>query len=216
VSELPEKNKNEPSGDGLDRYTATTIPVHIDISAQQTVLSFAEAEEILRQATAIALGPCDCRKSNRKCDAPVNTCLSLNTASEAAVTSSEFHFISVDEALATLAASHEAGLVHLAFRQNGSAITEFCSCCSCCCWFLTRLKVSDDPEALTASPVIATMDAAACIGCGTCVDRCQFYAWTQDRLFETPTFTSERCYGCGVCVSGCQAGALSLVPRNAE
>lgn len=215
MSELSEERAEEPTDDALDHYTATTIPVHVDISSRQTVLCFAETEEILRAATAIALGPCGCRQSNKRCDAPIDTCLSLNTASETAVASSGFRFVSVDEALTTLAASHDAGLVHLAYRQNGGVITEFCSCCSCCCLFLTRLKASDDSDALTASPVIATMDTAACIGCGACVDHCQFDAWAQARPLEAPAFTPERCYGCGVCVSSCQSGALSLIPRGA-
>jgi len=127
-----------------DDYIATTIPVRIDIDMKQAVLSLEEAEEVLRDANSIALGPCICRKEAQNCDAPIDVCLSLNHAEGDLYEG--FKPVSVGRALEALRTSHEAGLVHLAYRKPGQPITEFCSCCSCCCWLFKKLKATGLPR----------------------------------------------------------------------
>jgi len=75
-----EAEKKQPKGvaKAVDRYTATTIPVRVDVDVKQAVLNLEEAEKILREANSIALGPCDCRRTTQKCDAPIDSCLTLN------------------------------------------------------------------------------------------------------------------------------------------
>ena len=207
---------NQPaaeSTDNLDGYSARTIPVHVPLDAEQHVLVLEEAERILRHADSVALGPCTCRQTEKRCDAPVDACLSLNT--DIAELMEGFRPVSVEEALDSLRRSHEAGLVHLAYRKDGGEIQEFCSCCSCCCWFLTRMKASGNTRELHSSAFIAQMDASRCVSCGTCVQRCPFDAWSQPEAGGTPVFDPDACYGCGVCVSACPAGALSLEGRPA-
>lgn len=199
----------------VNGYTATTVPVHVEIAVHQAVLNLHEAEDLLRRASSIALGPCECRTDAREhCDAPVNVCLTLNNAGTAAVQLRDgFRTVSVDEALAVLRLSHEAGLIHLAYRKPGLDATLFCSCCSCCCWFLNTLKRFDYHDAVVESSHAAQHDVERCVGCGVCVTRCPFEAWTRDS--ELPMFHRERCFGCGLCVSTCPAGAIAFVPRTA-
>jgi Pyruvate/2-oxoacid:ferredoxin oxidoreductase delta subunit len=210
----PTKTDRQALMDALNHYTATTIPVHVDISAEGIVLCFKEAEAILRAATAISLGPCTCRREHRLCDGPIDSCLAVDeTARRNAESVEGFRLIGADEALEVLRVSHKAGLVHLAYRQRDGEIGEFCSCCSCCCWFLTKVKALGAFEALSASPYIASRDEARCIACDLCAERCPFGAWRNPDPGEAPRFESSRCYGCGVCVSGCPTGALRLEER---
>jgi NAD-dependent dihydropyrimidine dehydrogenase PreA subunit len=196
-------------------YTATTIPVHVDLGSRETVIHLGEAEKILREATAIALGPCICRVTEKNCDAPIDTCLALNSASAEMVEKQPgFRYVDVETALAALETSHKAGLVHLAFRKPGAEITEFCSCCTCCCWFFKELKSFRYSDGIVASSHVARHDVEQCVGCGVCVERCPFGAWELEKGVPTPTFDPERCFGCGVCVSTCPAGAITLVPRD--
>jgi len=194
-----------------DEYTATAIPVRIEIDAKQAVLDLTEAEEILRDAKSIALGPCICRQQEQNCDAPVNVCLALNQ--EEADLYEGFEPVSIERALEALRISYEAGLVHLAYRKPGKPITEFCSCCSCCCWLLKRLRAMDYHESIVESRFVAQQDTDACIGCGTCIERCPFDAWLPSENGGAPSLRTAGCFGCGVCVTSCPADAIRLVPR---
>jgi NAD-dependent dihydropyrimidine dehydrogenase PreA subunit len=206
----------EPEAPDLQEYVATTIPVHVEIDVHQTVLNLAEAETILREASSIALGPCACRTEAQRCDAPVNVCLSLNESSIQAVNNEDgFEYVDVETAMDALRASHEAGLVHLAFRKPGAQISEFCSCCSCCCWFLTKLKAFDYHHAVIESSHIARHVPEACTACGTCARVCPFGAWSFSESDSWPVLAADKCFGCGVCVSACPSHAIAFDVRSA-
>jgi len=213
-----ERENGQPSdgAETVDDYIATTIPVRIEIDVRQAVLSLGEAEAILRDASSIALGPCVCRKEAQNCDAPVETCLALSQSKEdLAKEFAEFKPVTVERALEALRASHEAGLVHLAFRKPGKEITEFCSCCSCCCWLFSKLRHSDYRSQVVESAYIAKHDETSCTGCHACVERCPFNAWGLSQNGHKPSLNPEKCFGCGVCVSSCPVGAIRFVPRAA-
>ena len=53
-------------------------------------------------------------------------------------------------------------------------------------------------------------DESACISCGLCAERCQFYAFTFDG--EEIQFESDKCIGCGICATGCPTEAISMKP----
>lgn len=214
---MPERREDNQNIDPQDHgeYVATTIPARIEIEMKEVVLSFGEAEKILRNARSVALGPCQCRKIEQNCDAPVDVCLSLNHSAEGDDEYEGFEPVSVERALEALRTSHEAGLVHLAYRKPGKPITEFCSCCSCCCWFLKKLKTTDYHESIVEARYVAKQDAGKCVGCGACVERCQFDAWLPSENGEKPSLKTTGCFGCGVCVTACPVDAISLVPRPA-
>lgn len=205
----------EEVAEAVDHYTAVTVPVRVEIDVEQVVVRFEEAERILRAADSIALGPCACRRERQNCDRPVDTCITLDRGGDEAVRSWEgFRSVSVEEGLAALRTSHEAGLVHLAYRKPGEEPTLFCSCCSCCCWFLSALKRFDYHDAVVESSHVAEQDVERCAGCGVCVERCPFEAWSPAEAGGKPYLDATKCFGCGVCVSGCPAGAIAFVPRS--
>jgi len=202
--------------EAVDHYTARIIPVHVSIQAEQTILSEPEIEALLSKARCIALGPCDCRQKHGNCDVSVETCLSVNEwAAEEMLAHAGWRIITLPEALDVLRRSHEAGLVHLTYRQRDQEISQICSCCSCCCWFLKALQNYDYHDAIAESFFMATFDRSLCNGCGVCVQRCQFDAWTEDpeALEGRVSLEASRCFGCGLCVSTCPTGAISFVER---
>jgi ferredoxin len=109
--------------------------------------------------------------------------------------------------------TEEAGLVHTIgnYRDGHNYI---CNCCTCCCGILRGVAEFDIPTAIAHSGFQAVVDSELCIGCGDCVERCQFGAR------EVPEDVCEadvvRCVGCGVCVSVCPADALHLERRLEE
>jgi len=202
----------EEVAEAVDHYTARTIPVHVSVQATQVVLSQPEMEALLASAECIALAECECRLDERKCYAPLDVCLSLGKSARKDIAEGRARPISLSEALDTLCRSHQAGLVHLAYRREGSDATEVvCSCCSCCCWFLNELKRFDYHDALAESAFAAAFDPALCNGCDVCLERCPFQAW--ERVDGVIHLRPTGCFGCGLCVTTCPTGAISLVER---
>lgn len=215
MSAEDKKDNVQNVAEAVDHYIATTVPVHIDIRSEQVVLSLAEATRILKAAKSIALGPCDCRKGKHKGDSPVETCLVLDEHADSEVSAAgAFRSVTVEEALDALDATHKAGFVHLAYRKPGEDATVFCSCCTCCCWFLNTLKQFSYRAAVVESSHIAQHDEEVCIGCGQCISRCPFEAWSLAEGDTKPTLDGGNCFGCGVCVTTCPVSAISFVPRT--
>ncbi|MEM2917088.1 MAG: 4Fe-4S binding protein [Candidatus Bathyarchaeia archaeon] len=198
--------------DYLSVYTAVTIPVNIHLEGRQTILDLSEAEKLLREARLITLENCGCRVRWKKCDAPLDVCLSLDNEAENALKRGAKR-VSVEEALQALKRSHEAGLVHLAFSIKGREKAEIiCSCCSCCCHSLSALVRFGIPEAVVSSKFVATTDAETCINCGTCVKRCQFHA--RQLVNDKLVFDQKKCFGCGLCVSTCPTNSITLTEKH--
>jgi heterodisulfide reductase subunit A-like polyferredoxin len=61
---------------------------------------------------------------------------------------------------------------------------------------------------LASSGYVSRVDADLCVGCGVCVDFCQFGALSVED--GTVAVAAAACMGCGVCVSQCAQGALAL------
>ena len=197
----------------VDHYTARTIPVHVELHAQETVLSEPEMETLLREARILGLGPCGCREKHGNCDAPLEVCVSLNECAEETIERGRARAVPLEEALEALRLSHEAGLVHLAYRKRDQEVSLVCSCCSCCCFFLTALKRFDYHDALIESAYVASHDPMYCRSCGTCIERCPFDAWAEVSEKQI-SFEPSRCFGCGLCVSTCPTGAIAFVERD--
>lgn len=202
--------------EAVDHYTARTIPVHVELQVSETVLSEPEMETLLREARVLALGPCGCREKHGNCDAPVETCISLNKCAEETIERGRARAVTLEEAIEALRLSHKAGLVHLAYRQRDQDVSLVCSCCSCCCFFLTALKRFDYHDAVVESAYVVSYDPARCSSCETCVKRCPFGAWTKTSASssESISFDPSRCFGCGLCVSTCPTGAIAFVKRK--
>ena len=114
--------------------SAVTVPVNLRFDGKQRVLDLSEMEEILREARVISLGNCGCREKLHRCDAPLDTCFSLDKGAEALIAKGLAKKVSLSEALDALRRSHEAGLVHVCYSFHDKDKPGIvCSCCSCCC-----------------------------------------------------------------------------------
>jgi ferredoxin len=198
--------------DYVGAMKAIIIPVNISIQGQQQVLDTSSAEKILRNAKLITLEDCGCRTKWKKCNAPLDVCLSIDGEAQDALKRGAKP-ISVQKALKILERSHKAGLVHLAYVFEGKEKPEIiCSCCSCCCHSMSALVRFGIPDHVIASEYRASQNGETCENCGTCVERCQFHArkLVNDRL----RFTKEKCFGCGLCITACPTNSISLVKRK--
>ena len=192
-----------------------TIPVGVNIEAEQHVLNLEQVKRIIRKAYIISLMDCYCRLTYGHCAAPVKVCLDLNHVAERHIADFGAQEISFEDALQVLAQSHEAGLVHMAYGHGDlyepGVVNSICSCCSCCCGIFSGvLRFGMFPHLLTTQ-FRAEVDAPACIDCGLCVDRCQFGALKISN--ETLSFQPDLCFGCGLCAGACPTYAISLVEK---
>ncbi len=202
-----------------------TIPVNVEIEADNTVLNVESAMEYLEKAHTIAVADCFCRLERPNCDAPLNVCITLNDKAEYQLGDKETSFmknrreITKEEAIDILEKSHEAGLVLTAqvthdfpgAELKPDEVFTICGCCSCCCCQLSAvLRYGLAPHLLT-SPTTSVTDSSKCASCGVCVDRCQFGA--REIVDGSIVFQSELCFGCGLCVSTCLTTAITLVDK---
>ena len=195
------------------KYKAVTVPVQLEIRGKQRILNLTEVEKVLAEAKLIALGECFCRKKVKRCNSPLDTCLSLDGKAEELIGKILAVKVSHKHALRTLKRAHEAGLVHVTYAIVGREKPDYiCSCCSCCCHSLSGLIRFSIVYDFASSEYIASDDPQNCTDCGKCVQRCQFKARTlQDGKMR---FDKARCFGCGLCVTTCPTRSIRLVLRK--
>ena len=202
--------------DNLEK--AIVIPVNTEIEQDQVVLNFENVKKIVESARTITVMDCSCRKELKRCDAPVETCMTFDEAAEKNLASEDPrirsfkpHHVTKEEAMEVLKNSAEAGLIHMAYvgKSNPTKIDTICSCCSCCCEPLGGvLRFGMAPHLLKASAK-SVWDESKCENCGICVDRCHF--GSRKIVTGELKYDSDRCFGCGLCVSTCPTNANSLI-----
>jgi Na+-translocating ferredoxin:NAD+ oxidoreductase subunit B len=188
-----------------------TIPVHKSLDATRNVAAFDDAMETLKKMNQIVVTDCICRKQkgliDQSCDKPRETCFMFGAMGQYYLDNNMGRKIDIDEAIQILSDAQAAGLVtQPATAQNPGGM---CNCCGDCCGVLRALNQHPKPSEIVFSNYIARIETELCIGCQTCIDRCQMRALTindQDRAEIDP----DRCIGCGLCVTTCPSGALNL------
>lgn len=188
------------------------VPAHGSVRTEW-ILPYDDVKAFLDGAVSFALIDCVCRKQqdllgDRKCDFPLRTCLQFSPRERPRTPYS----VSREEALAALDEFEKLGLVHTVSNVE-AGINYVCNCCGCCCGLLRALMETGMKGSVACANYYATIDAAACSGCGGCEARCQVKAISvQD---GAAVVDRGRCIGCGLCVSGCTAGAAKLALKPA-
>jgi electron transport complex protein RnfB len=175
----------------------------------ERILPYEDVRAIILAASAYHVSDCICRKERdiagtRTCSFPVHACLSFSPVARKGQPGD----VTREEALALLDEAERIGLVHtVANTKNG--VSYVCNCCGCCCGILRGITEFGLGHSVAASSYRAVVDAGACTGCGTCVERCQVKAVAiRDGVAEVD---AGRCIGCGLCVTGCTQEAVRLV-----
>ena len=193
-----------------------TIPVGRSISAGVKVMPYEKAEELVKKQKKFLVAPCICRKEKELegdgCGKLMEACLVFGWGADYYERNGLGRVITMEETLEILRKADEEGLVLQ--PSNAKEIVNICCCCGDCCQILINLKRHPFPAAMASASFVARVDPEVCIGCETCLERCQMEALSMED--EHAVVNPDRCIGCGLCVSTCPSGALSLYRKSEE
>jgi len=207
--------------EGLHKMMAVKPSVHRVLPAEKTipvdleVMPYERASYYVENARAWGVVPCMCRTQRRLvghgCQHTVDNCLIFSSKPGAFDHSESIRALSKEEALQVLAAADQEGLVHSASNVLHD-ISYICNCCICSCTIIRGIADFGHINGIARSDFFASVNETLCVGCGACVERCQFNAITINE--NMCHIDRTHCFGCGLCTSVCPAEALSLQMKN--
>ena len=217
LAELFEQYMQETQGGTITRSTPSlhrVIPVAEAIPFDLEVYPYEQAAEMVKNAKSWGVRDCICRVQQKLvgkgCDHQVENCLAFAPIEGVFDRDPVSRTISKEKALRILEEAAEAGLVHCPGNYRDE-IYYICNCCTCCCGILRGVAEFGVPTAIARSDFHAAVNEEVCIGCGECVERCQFDALSVPE--DVCRVEYARCVGCGVCVITCPTDALHLERR---
>jgi len=190
------------------------IPVGEAVPFDLEIFPYERATELLENAQSWGVRDCICRVQQKLvgkgCDRPIENCLVFAPVEGAFDHSEVDRAITKEESLQILREAEEAGLVHSTgnYRDGHNYI---CNCCTCCCGILRSVAEFGVPATAVRSDFHTVVEAEVCIGCGDCLERCQFGALSMPG--DVCVVDYIRCVGCGLCATVCPTGALCLERR---
>jgi ferredoxin len=207
---VPERKKSKISG-------MRTVPIEKEIAGATEIQPYEKISEILNAQKKFAVMDCICRKEQKiigkGCDKIMEACMTFGIFADFAIENGMAREITREEANEILRKAEEQGLVHCSTNEKATNLF-ICNCCGCCCGVLQNVNKYNIPTAMTKSNYYAQIDPDECMGCESCVDRCQVHAiHVQDGTAE---IEKARCIGCGLCVSACPTEAISMAHKDKE
>ena len=192
----------------MPRPFTRVVPVNRSVDpGRAQVLAPDSVRELVESASRLAVTPCTCRLSMRRCDGPIDVCLQINRGADYTIERGSGREIDQTEALSILSQAQEAGLVHVTMNK-ADAGHFICNCCGCCCQSFSLLR-TDGPQLCDPSRYRPSIDTNACTGCGTCADRCWFEAIAVGE--DDVAIVADSCLGCGQCALMCPEDAIEMV-----
>ncbi|UCC19027.1 MAG: 4Fe-4S binding protein [Promethearchaeota archaeon] len=196
-----------------------TIPIEQSINREQSIVNYNEIRKVVENVEEpIVVTNCLCRQSKDLLEDPCKktslreTCFYFGEKGQLFINEGWARTISRNEALKIL---EQAEIDGLALQSENTLKPEFmCCCCGCCCLILARLKLIPRPSRIITSNYYAEIDHDLCVGCGTCIDKCDLKSIKLIDNFANVIL--KRCIGCGVCVPTCSEQAIQLKKREEE
>jgi ferredoxin len=187
------------------------------------VLDYERASEVIESARCMGVGICYCRHKmkhvGRACDAPMDICMTFNSAGETLTKYGIARQVEVKEGLDLLEQAYQHNLVQ--FGENVRERVNFiCNCCGCCCEAMLAAKRFAILNPVHTTNFLPVIDIDQCTGCGKCVEVCPVEAMglvsandPHHPRKKKAKLEEKLCLGCGVCVRNCPQDCISLTNR---
>jgi len=198
-----------------------TIPVEEKLDPTTEVLPFEKISEYISDSRSIAVFNCYCRSLNRRCDNPIEVCMTFDSMADFMVKYRGARHVTKEEALEIIKDCEDHGLVHNTTNQAKKPVM-ICNCCSCCCGILGGIIRQHNPRTLTKSNFLPQINREACELCETCVKNCPMqamwhhYPHNEDLSDDKIMILEERCIGCGICSHKCPHDAITMIRVREE
>lgn len=195
-----------------------TIPIEQAITHESNVATYDQVRTLINNSDVIGLMDCICRKAHDLIGDPCKktdlreTCITFGFFAKMRNKNGLARLITKNEALELLDNFEDVGLVLQ--TSNSQKPFVICSCCGCCCEFLSSQRKFNNPVQFFATNFYAVVNLDECIGCGTCVERCNMDA----KILKDDKCKVDlgRCIGCGLCVPTCPQEAIKLEKKKKE
>jgi len=199
-------------GYGITQFR--TVPVEASITPERELPTYDELIKIMDEIEGpISLANCICKDAHKMRGEPCKmtsrseTCLGFGELAQMYIDHGWGREITKQEALEVLRENQKEGLIMQG--ENAKRPGFICSCCSCCCGVLSSLVEYPNVANFLQPRYHAEIDSELCIGCGTCIERCQMKAIKSRK--EKSKVNLKRCIGCGNCITVCPENAIKLV-----
>lgn len=199
-----------------------TIPIEKSVTSEHKVATFDELEKLVMNSKGpILVVECVCRQKSLiegepcKVTSRKETCVGFGDLAKIGLSKRQIgREVTKEEVLEIFRKNQEEGLV---LNASNSIEAEFiCSCCGCCCGMLSAHQKLPDPSAYWINNFYAEIDSELCVGCQTCVERCQAKAIKFRSKTNLSSINKKKCIGCGNCVAVCPEEAIQLVKVEKE
>ena len=201
------------TGLGLKNKHMRVIPIASSIEKMQSIQSYHQMREIVKDEDVIAVAPCLCRQmaqlAGGGCNRPIETCLSFGDHAQFYIDNGVARQLTKSELMELLRIAEEERLVISSMNTKNLSIV--CLCCSCCCGLLNGLKALPQSELMVNIQFYVKIDPSLCTACEACMDQCQIDAITSDD--KGIAVNPEKCIGCGLCMPVCPVEAISFIPN---
>jgi len=191
------------------------IPVETSLTPEQAILHYDDVGRLVRESEGpIVVLDCICRKKRALLDERcvrterLETCLAFGDIAALLSRNGQGRTIGAPEARDILELNRRDGLVLQAYNMKRPEV--ICSCCGCCCGFLSVHRTLINPHHFWRTNFRARIDENACTRCRRCVKICQVDALSYSRRKKRVMLDPSRCIGCGNCVTVCAPGAVRL------
>jgi ferredoxin len=196
-----------------------TIPVNKSLKPEYHVGTHDNGLQIIQNSEGpFVVLNCVCRQAKDKIGQPCKqtdireTCIVLQSIAQTCIDRGVGREISREETLKLVQRAEEVGMV---LQPENSQHPQFiCCCCGCCCGVLTSAKKLPHPAQYFDTNYFAEVDSALCMGCETCLSRCQMEAISM--ADNAANIDRSRCIGCNLCTTTCPENAIELKKNDKE
>lgn len=205
----------EMFGYGVPQFR--TVPIEASVTPEHHLPTYDELTKIVENISSpLVLVNCICRQAHEMTEGPCEvtsrqeTCMGFGDFAQMYINEGWGRGISKAEALEVLRENEKEGLVLQGMNAKRPGF--ICSCCGDCCGVLSNLKEFPNIAQFLSPNYQAQIDPELCVGCGTCIERCQVDAIKSRK--EISKVNIKRCVGCGNCVAVCPEEAITLIKRD--